>query len=218
MKSIGWRRLARISIAVEVAVLATLGFEPHAGKANSHYRILYVPSDSMAPTIQYADLVLVEPPPAGNPVVQRCDVVVVRAPGAVGEKERDYFRRVVALPGDRVAYVDGRLSLDGKVVPRESMGLDHGATIYRETLPSGCNYLIREIDDRYPQDNTAETTVPPGTFYVLADNRDQGMDSRMAAFGTVPIGNLRGRAVSIYWANDRTQIGARLSPGGSPPQ
>ena len=113
----------------------------------------------------------------------------------------------MALPGDRVGYVGGRLRLNGKSVAREQVGSGAEGTIYRETLPSGCNYLIRERDDNGPLDDTGLSTVPPASFYALGDDRDDSLDSRVPSVGPIPFDNYRGRVVLIYWSKDWSRIG-----------
>ncbi len=171
----------------------------------------------MAPTVQMDDYIMVETTPSGHPPVRPCDIVIYRKPAPTGTPEVDYIRRVIALPGDQVAYVGGRLRLNGKIVSREQVGSGDHVTIYRETLPSGCSYLIQEMDDYRIFDNTAEVTVPPGTFYGLGDNRDDAMDSRVPTVGPIPIDNILGRAVMIYWAKDRRRIGLTLAPSDPSP-
>lgn len=162
----------------------------------------------MAPSVQVDDYILVET----TPVVRRCDIVIYRVPAPAGTPEVDYIRRIIGLPGDQIAYVGGRLRFNGQVASRERVESGDHVTIYRETLPSGCSYLIQEMDDYRIFDNTAEVTVPPGTFYGLGDNRDDAMDSRVPTVGPIPIENIIGSAVLIYWAKDRSRIGVMLTP------
>ena len=68
------------------------------------------------------------------------------------------------------------------------------------------------MDDNRIFDNTPEVTVPRGTFYGLGDNRDDAMDSRVPTVGPIPIENILGTAVMIYWAKDPKRIGLMLSP------
>jgi signal peptidase I len=198
-----------------VVAVATLILDPSAARSDSGYRTFRVPSASMAPTIQIGDYVVVETIPAGHAAVRPCEIVLYRTPPPAGTPELKYFRRVIALPGDRVSYVGGRLRLNGEIVSRVPVGSGDHVTIYRETLPNGCSYLIQEMDDDRSFDNTAETVVPPGTFYGLGDNRDDAMDSRVPTVGPIPIDNVLGRALTISWAKDPSRIGATLSPSSS---
>jgi signal peptidase I len=171
----------------------------------------HIPSAAMAPTMLVGDYVYAQGPSTAGPLIRPCDIVVFRKPGPVGGAETISAKRVVAMPGDRVGYVGGRLRLNGKFVAREQVGTDGDATIFRETLPSGCSYLIQEWDDYGPLDNTGESTVPPDSFYALGDNRDDSLDSRMRSIGPIPFDNYRGRVLLIYWSKDWRRIGTILS-------
>jgi signal peptidase I len=128
--------LTAIHPCLTIFLVAVL-LHPFTAMGGPRYRVFHIPSASMAPTVQLDDLVLVEVPPSWQPPIRPCDVVAYRKPAPAGAPEVDYLRRVVALPGDRVAYVSGRLRLNGVVVPREQVGTGEQVTIYRETLPIG---------------------------------------------------------------------------------
>jgi signal peptidase I len=61
-----------------------------------------------------------------------------------------------------------------------------------------------------PAENTGEITVPAGQYFVLGDNRDQSMDSRMSDFGLVPRGFIADRPVLVLWSGELGRIGTRL--------
>ena len=149
---------------------------------------------------------------------KRGDVVVFRHPV---QTYRDYIKRVIGLPGDRIQLKQGRLYINGTIVKREPAGqqvdtvrrvtgdrggaqvLDKPYTVtyqrYRETLPGGVTHIIFERGDfdSFP-DNTDVFVVPKGKFFAMGDNRDNSQDSRF--FGYVPMENIVGRADFIFFS------------------
>jgi signal peptidase I len=125
--------------------------------------------------------------------IRRGDIVLFQKGGAF------WVKRVIGLPGDSVELIDGFVSLNGRRLDRAEIGPWPGAShsspggqrrgvLYRETLPDGRNYEIgrSEADRRY-FDNVPAATVPADSLFVLGDNRDNSLDSRMTELGFVPI-------------------------------
>lgn len=137
---------------------------------------------------------------------ERGDIVVFRAPADPGVA---YVKRVIGLPGDRVAVRDGEIILNGERVPRTRIAdflepmreaddcrIGPGRELmpdedaagnpvcrtprYRETLPGGRSYTVLDAGD-VPADNFAEITVPERSYFLLGDDRDRSADSRFAA-------------------------------------
>ena len=184
-----------------------------------------IPSQSMAPTLIPGDYVVVSKVSYGYgryslPLVtaglshripagwlpQRGDVVVFRAPGAGAV---DFIKRVVGLPGDRIQLTKNVLTINGVAVPRERVGdtavegSGQRATRYRETLTNGVSYTTLALSDNGFLANTQEYVVPPGRYFVLGDNRDNSVDSRVLnQVGYVPAENLIGRAEFIVLSTD----------------
>ena len=131
---------------------------------------------------------------------QRGEVAVFRNE-ITGE---DYIKRVIGMPGDTVRMQQGRLYINGTVVPREQVGTAEDAdstgrtvpvTVYRETLPGGVSHTIQEISDGEYLDNTSEYRVPAGHYFMMGDNRDRSADSRVLnQVGYVPFSNFIGKA------------------------
>lgn len=157
-----------------------------------------IPSNSMAPTLVEGERVFVDRlgEHLGDP--QRGQILVFRpAPGAErspgdgqcavprrpgtaciraipGEAGATFIKRLLGLPGDRISLAGGHVIRNGRPVP--------------EPYAQGC---ALEICDLQP------FTVPPGTYYMLGDNRDDSNDSRY--WGPVPRDHIIGRAVLRYW-------------------
>jgi signal peptidase I len=130
------------------------------------------------------------------------DVVVFRLPR---DTSIDYVKRVVGLPGDRVQMIDGQLYLNGNPVPRERLPdvsyEGRPAKRWRETLPNGAQYVTLDLTNNGFLDNTNLYVVPAGNYFMLGDNRDNSLDSRvLTQLGYVPFENLVGRADIIFWS------------------
>ncbi|MGO9004917.1 MAG: signal peptidase I [Beijerinckiaceae bacterium] len=140
---------------------------------------------------------------------KRGDVIVFKLPRDTGE---DYIKRVIGLPGDKIQMKEGRLFINGEIVPREPIAKFpyHGARevpTYRETLPGGVSHTIIEVEsDHGFYDNTGVYEVPPNHYFMMGDNRDDSTDSRVPpdqnGVGYVPFENLVGRAEVIFFSVD----------------
>ncbi|UUX96797.1 signal peptidase I [Aquabacterium sp. J223] len=188
-----------------------------------------IPSGSMIPTLQVGDLILVNKyhygvrlPVINKKVVenhdpQRGDVIVFRYPV---NPAVDYIKRVVAVPGDEVAYLNRRLSINGQLVPTTALPDAYDGEIMRymqqfseklgavehriQLLPQAVPFDPRRTYDfpfkdqcRYSAEGMV-CKVPPGHYFVMGDNRDNSEDSRY--WGFVPDENIVGRAF-LVWMN-----------------
>ncbi len=187
-----------------------------------------IPSGSMIPTLLVGDLILVNKFTYGLrlPVLnvkltegntpQRGDVMVFRYPP---NPNLDYIKRVVGLPGDEVAYLNKRLTINGQPVPTQPAPefFDEDSMRYakqfQETLGTHTHNIL--IDDNRPafvsgaenfsgRDNCRYSVegvvckVPKNHYFMMGDNRDNSLDSRY--WGFVPDQNIVGRAFFI-WMN-----------------
>jgi signal peptidase I len=120
--------------------------------------------------------------------VRRGDIVVFKFPD---DPSRDFIKRAIGLPGDVVQLIDKHLFVNGRRVADESYTLHSDPITYTgEGFPRSS--LAR--------DNFGPVRVPAGSYFCLGDNRDNSRDSRF--WGMVPQGNLKGRALLVYWSFD----------------
>jgi signal peptidase I len=183
-------RLARTALAAFLAAAAGLvSAQESAGRYQA-------PSGSMKPTIQPGS-VLPAFKYAGGASPARGDIVAFRP---VSDPGTTFIMRVVGLPGERIQMVGGRLQINGQAVKREKMpdvaDTEDGKTVqvrcWRETLPNGVSYETLDLVDHFFLDDTGLFTIPAGSLFVLGDNRDNAVDSRLPEVGFVPIENVVG--------------------------
>jgi signal peptidase I len=198
----------------------------------------YVPSGSMEPTLLIGDELLATKYPYGysaaslpafvvlpsterylGALPQRGDVVVFRWPG---DRAQVWVKRVIGLPGDRVALRDGRVFINGTPVGIRPAGdgraeTEDGSSIpaarYVETLPDNREHFIFKLTASNPLDNIPETVVPKDHLFVMGDNRDNSADSRVplseGGVGMLPVANLVGRVDGIVGSWD---LGMKSQP------
>ena len=182
-----------------------------------------IPSDSMQPLLQVGDRVLVSRLSYRLGSVQRGDVIVFDGDGvfdtpapaptsslaaagraiasAVGAPvgERDYVKRVIGLPGDRVVCCTaaGAISVNGHALTEPYLASGGPASRIRFDIQ-----------------------VPAGRLWVMGDNRDDSGDSRAhlgdPGGGTVPLDHVVGRVVTIWWPWGRATGVGRTEPLTSP--
>ncbi|MBM6774109.1 signal peptidase I [Olsenella profusa] len=146
----------------------------------------YVPSGSMLDSIHEGDLILGERVTLALDDPNPGDVVTFDSPLAVGET---LVKRVIAVGGQTVDLVDGRVYVDGAPLDEPYVRLDDdtGAPERSDSL-SG---LAGSAGITYPY------TVPEGEVWVMGDNRTNSKDSRF--FGPIPVDDVTSRVLFIYW-------------------
>jgi len=155
----------------------------------------YIPSESMEPTLEVNDRVLVNRLSYKLHDVNRGDVIVFEKPESLvtpaGPNEiKDLIKRVVALPGESVVFQDGNVYIDGRQLDEPYLP----AGTVTQTGPGGVTWTHRcTIDD--------PCVVPAGTVWVMGDNRSNSEDSRW--IGPVDQDLIVGRAFVTVWPPDR---------------
>ncbi len=100
---------------------------------------------------------------------ERGDVVIFRYPN---NPSRDFIKRIIGLPGDKLEIVNGRVIINGDLL-NETYPLNAGTYSY------------------------GPTTVGPGEYFVLGDNRNNSSDSH--SWGLLPAKDIIGKAWVSYW-------------------
>jgi signal peptidase I len=153
-----------------------------------------IPSGSMKPTLLVGDHILVNKfiygikLPFTDKILislsepERGDVVVFKFPL---DTKKDYIKRVIGLPGDRVELVGKQLLINGRPIedPHATYSMNGNMRMF------------------------GPVTVPSGHLFVMGDNRDESSDSRV--WGFVPRPYLKGKAFLIYWSWDHKNYGVR---------
>lgn len=151
--------------------------------------------------------------------VGRGDIVVFRFPTDDPESEhcgtpqygKDFIKRVIGLPGDKVEVRDGLVLVDGKALQDEPYakympGEGRNPRPLPEPAPEEYQRLWErgELDRRLSdamKDNFGPVTVPADSYLVMGDNRDRSCDGRF--WGPVHERYLKGKAWVIYWPPGR---------------
>ncbi|MSR14448.1 MAG: signal peptidase I [Gammaproteobacteria bacterium] len=175
-----------------------------------------IPSGSMIPTLLVGDFILVNKftyglrlPVSNTKFIAigtpaRGDVVVFRYPQ---DPSTPFIKRIIGLPGDRIAYRNKQVYVNGRPVEYAPLGSYVGQK--SAAVHTGADYLeehLETVNHRilvtpYAPIIDGEYDVPVGQYFVLGDNRDNSRDSRY--WGFVPDENLIGRAFMIWMNWDR---------------
>jgi len=194
------------------------------------YEPFKIPTSSMVPTLLVGDLILVNKytygirlPILNEKIIsvndpKRGDVMVFKYPE---DMTKDYIKRVIGVPGDKIVYENKRLTVNGNVItysPLDDYLDEEGALVYRkqllENLPEKKHRILNR--DGSPNVDIANIrafpgsegctfsperytcTVPAGNYFMMGDNRDNSLDSRY--WGFVPDKNIVGKAFFV-WMN-----------------
>jgi signal peptidase I len=133
-----------------------------------------VEGPSMRPTLKNHERLIVNKFVYRFREPERGEILVFSYPK---DPSRDFIKRVIAVPGDTIEIVDGKVFVNGQ--------------LQNET------YILDNTRGSYPL-----STVPEGRIFVMGDNRNNSEDSRFKDVGFVPFGLLKGKASLVFWPLD----------------
>lgn len=108
--------------------------------------------------------------------VHRGDIIVFSLPS---DPRRIFVKRVIGLPLERIQIIDGQVYINDVLLEEDYLG----SYSMQQTMPV--------------------TTIEENHYFVMGDNRAVSLDSRDRVMGTIPLANIRGQAVGVYWPLNR---------------
>ncbi len=193
-KQTGRGSLVELVTIVAVALGLALGIQAFLIKP---FRI---PSESMVPTLAVSQRVLVDRVSYRFSDPDRGDIVVFKPPQGAdsdrcgvegydegqqpcprptdGRSDTNFIKRIVALPGDELRVVEGRVYVNGRIWEEETDFIRPASSCQYCNLPKSI-------------------TIPDDHYFMMGDNRGESADSR--EWGPVPKEWIIGQAFATYW-------------------
>jgi len=141
---------------------------------------------SMMPTLQESDFLMTNPRAYRSQAPQHGNLIIFEYPR---DPTKQFVARVVALEGETVEIKNKQAFINGEP-------LQEPYKIHEDAAADSA------------RDNFGPLKIPAGHCFVLGDNRDISNDSRF--WGALPLANVKGRALYVYWAKDKKRIGLKL--------
>jgi len=166
--------LAKMAVFVAVAALAVVLIQAFVVQPFA------VPGDAMAPTVQAGDRILVLKWGLLESPIRRGEIVVFHPPRSlsctvVGGRGADLALRVVALPGEVIRSVGDTILVDGRPLGERAWYDPRFGQVGSTPIPS--------------------TTLAPGQYFVMGDNRSDACDSRL--FGPISKSSVVGEGIAV---------------------
>jgi signal peptidase I len=151
---------------------------------NNIARAYRIPSSTMEPTLLVGDHLVADMRIYKREKPKRGDIIIFEFPK---DPSKDFIKRVIATAGEKVEIIGNKIHINDQL-----MGDPWG----HFSLPKS------SIEDYGP------VKVPQDCLFVLGDNRDNSQDSRF--WGFVDTRKVKGKALYIYWAKNKSRIGMEL--------
>jgi len=178
-----WYIYLLIILLINSIVLIPTNFLTNKVLGFSAYKM---PTGSMEPTLRIGDYLVADLKYFKKNKLQRGDLVILQSPE---DPAKIFIKRIIALEGEKIEIKSKQVYINDV------------------RLPEG--YKVHLDNEVYPgRDNFGPVIVPSDYCFVLGDNRDKSMDSRH--WDSLPIKNIKGKPLYIYWARDIIRIGMKI--------
>jgi len=178
-----WYIYLLIILLINSTILIPTNFLTNKVLGFSAYKM---PTGSMEPTLSIGDYLVADLKYFKKNKLQREDLVVLQSPE---NPAKIFIKRIIALEGEKIEIKSKQ--------------------VYIDDIPFPEGYKVHLDNKVYPgRDNFGPVIVLSGHCFVLGDNRDKSMDSRH--WGFLPLRNIKGKPLYIYWARDIIRIGMKI--------
>lgn len=193
-------------------VLALIALPQMAGFVRANLVEPYrIPSSSMEPTLVAGDFIFADKRyncAACKHEVQHGDVVVFTFPN---NRNINYIKRVIGLPGDRVQIRGETVRINGKTVSKPTAQQTDLNVVQESSADKSWLVVWKKVADK-PRPPIYDITVPQGQVFVMGDNRNHSNDSRF--FDTIPLSDVKARARQIWMSYNKSLGGLRMDRAG----
>ncbi len=169
-----------------IFLLSTMVIRPLLARTirNNIARAYKIPSSTMEPALLVGDHLIADMRIYKSEKPKRGEIIIFEFPK---DPSKDFIKRVIGMEGEKVELVKNKIYIDEKL------------------LDDPWGYFAKD----YPAlDTFGPVVVPKDSLFVLGDNRNNSQDSRF--FGFVNIKKVKGKALYIYWAKNKSRVGTKL--------
>lgn len=181
-------------------------------KKAAGFEAFKMPTPSMEPSIAVGDLIMATTVDPKD--IQAGDIITF-----IKDDGQYFMSRAIGLPGDKIEIIDDKVSINGQIEKWEAGAKNTVGNMeyqaYQSQLPNGKTIgtlkmlKFNGMDTPVMETSNKEALViPENQVFVLGDNRNNSMDSRM--YGTIPFKNIDKKVHYVWWSNDFGRIGMKL--------
>lgn len=155
-----------------------------------------IATNSMQPSVLKGDHLIVNLKYYKSKNLHRGDLVVFEFPA---NPSKEFLKRVVALEGEKLEIKNKRIFINDRPITE-----DYKIHLDSRVFVEKSDYSYNDFE----RDNFGPSIIPSDHCFVMGDNRDNSMDSRH--MGHLPLSNIKGKAVYIYFSWDILRVGKKL--------